>query len=226
MEYQQQWQGVTAESRERIDFVRSVYLWLMGGFAIAALGAFSSPWVANGLMAVAGRFMVWILFGAQIGSLLFATAVSRRKPLNRLAYGLYTFISGIIAGIVALVVAQQSGLLPVMMAFGLTGVVFLTLTVVAFVTRKDFSFLRNFVIVGIVVMFFGGLAAALFHLDTLGLVISGVAVIACSAKLLWDTSAMLKSRDFSDPAGFALSLFVNLYVIFISLLDILGGRRR
>ena len=226
MEFQQQWQGVSAGARDRIDFVRSVYLWLMGGFAIAALGAVSAPWVAAALLPLAGRFMVWILFGAQIGSLFFASAVSRRKPLNRIAFALYTFVSGVIAGIISLVVAQGAGFVPVMAAFGLTGVVFLTLTTVAVVSKKDFSFLRNFVIVGIAVMLFGGLAAVLFHMDTLGLIISGVAVIACSAKLLWDTSAMLKTRDFSDPAGFALSLFVNLYVIFISLLDILGGRRR
>jgi modulator of FtsH protease len=53
-----------------------------------------------------------------------------------------------------------------------------------------------------------------------------VAVIACSAKLLWDTSAMLRTDDFGDPAGFALSLFISLYVIFINLMNLLGGRRR
>ena len=37
---------------------------------------------------------------------------------------------------------------------------------------------------------------------------------------------MLRSDDFGDPAGFALALFVNLYIIFISLLNLLGGRRR
>lgn len=226
MDLQQSWQGASEGTRSRVDFVRSVYLWLMGGFAVAALGAFSARLVASALIPVAGRFLGWVLFGVQFGTLLFASSVSRRKPLNRIAYGLFTFVSGVIAGILALVIAQGAGFLPVFMAFGLTGVVFMTLTVTAFVSKKDFSFLRNFVIVGIAVMFFGGLAAAIFHLETFGLVISGVAVIACSAKLLWDTSAMLRTSDFGDPAGFALALFVSLYNIFISLMDLLGGRRR
>jgi len=226
MEYQQQWQGVSAGARGRVDFVRNVYLWLMGGFAVAALGAFSAPFVAAALVPVVGSFLVWVLFGAQFGTLLFASAVSRRKPLNRLAFALFTYVSGVIAGIVALVVAQGAGFLPVFTAFGLTGVVFLTLTTVAFVSKKDFSFLRNFVIVGIAVMFFGGLAAAIFHLGALSMVISGVAVIACSAKLLWDTSAMLRTQDFGDPAGFALALFVSLYNILLALMNLLGGRRR
>jgi modulator of FtsH protease len=198
----------------------------MGGFAVAALGALSAQLVKETLVSVAGGFWHWILFGVQFGSLMFASAVSRKRPLNKVAYALFTFISGTIAGILALVVAQGAGFMPVFMAFGLTGVVFLTLTVTAFVSKKDFSFLRNFVIVGIAVMFFGSLAAAIFHLETFSLVISGVAVIACSAKLLWDTSAMLRTEDFGDPAGFALALFVSLYNIFIALMNLLGGRRR
>ncbi len=226
MDLQQSWQGTSEGTRSRLDFVRSVYLWLMGGFAVAALGALSAPYVAMALVPVAGRFLGWVLFGIQFGTLLFASAVSRRAPLNRLAYVLFTFVSGVIAGIVALVVAQGAGFMPVFTALGLTGVVFLTLTITAVVSKKDFSFLRNFVIVGIAVMFFGSLAAAIFHLETFSLVISGVAVVACSAKLLWDTSAMLRTEDLSDPAGFALSLFVSLYNIFIALMNLLGGRRR
>ncbi|GLH74980.1 BAX inhibitor protein [Geothrix limicola] len=226
MDLQQSWQGASEGTRSRIDFVRNVYLWLMGGFAVAALGALSAPFVAMALVPVAGSFLGWVLFGIQFGTLMFASSVSRRKPLNKVAYGLFTFVSGVIAGIVALVIAQGAGFMPVFMAFGLTGVVFMTLTVTAFVSKKDFSFLRNFVIVGITVMFFGSLAAAIFHLETFRLIISGVAVIACSAKLLWDTSAMLRTNDFGDPAGFALALFVSLYNIFISLMNLLGGRRR
>lgn len=226
MDYQSSWQGASTGAQSRIDFVRSVYLWLMGGFAVAALGALSAPFVAAALVPLAGRFLGWVLFGIQFGSLMFASSVSRQRPLNRVAYALFTFVSGVIAGIVALVIARAAGFLPVLTAFGLTGTVFLTLTVTAFVSRRDFSFLRQFVIVGIAVMFFGSLAAALFRLEALSLVISGVAVIACSAKLLWDTSAMLRTDDLGDPAGFALALFVSLYNIFIALMNILGGRRR
>jgi len=226
MEFQQSWQGASEGTKSRVDFVRSVYLWLMGGFAVAALGALSAPLVAVALVPLAGRFLILVLFGIQFAALIFAQRVSRQKPLNRVAYVLYTLVTGVMAGIFAMAVAQGAGLTPVFLAFGLTGVVFLTLTVTAFVSKQDFSFLRSFITVGIVVMLFGGLAAAIFNLGTLSLVISGVAVIACSAKLLWDTSAMLRTNDFGDPAGFALSLFVSLYVILINLMSLLSGRRR
>ena len=54
MDYQQSWQGASTGAQSRLDFVRSVYLWLVGGFAVAALGALSAPLVAMALVPVAG----------------------------------------------------------------------------------------------------------------------------------------------------------------------------
>ena len=213
---------------DRISFIRSVYLWLMGGFAMAGLAAFgayaTTPlWVAA--FRSMGSMFGWLIFGAQMGAIFFAQAVSRRRPLNILAYALFTGISGYVAGMISTIYATTIGPGVVLAAAGMTAADFLVLTAVTFVTRKDFSFLRSFVIIGVSVMFFGGLIAAIFHLEAFSLVISAIAVIACSAKILYDTSAMLRTQDYSDPAGFALSLFVSLYNIFISLLRLLGGRR-
>ena len=73
MDYQQSWQRSSDQVESRLEFVRSVYLWLMGGFGVAALGAFSAPFIAAALVPVAGRFLVWVLCGAQFGSLMFVT---------------------------------------------------------------------------------------------------------------------------------------------------------
>ena len=227
MNYEFQGRSLSGRSgvEDRVAFLRSVYLWLMGGFVVAGLGAIASPFIAAGLLPLTGRFFPWALFLAQFGALLWASAVSRRKPLNKVAYGVFTFTSGVIIGIVSLVTIQTAGLGTVVAAFGMTAADFLLLTVIAFVSKKDFSFLRSFVAIGIGIMFFGSLIGAIFHLETLGLMAAGVAVIACSAKILYDTSNMLRSEDLSDPAGFALSLFVSLYNILLSLMRLLSGRR-
>ena len=65
------------EIQDRTAFVRNVYVWLMGGFAVAGLGALSAPFIAQSLIAVAGRFFVWVLLIAQFGTLMWASAVSR-----------------------------------------------------------------------------------------------------------------------------------------------------
>lgn len=221
-------QGFSAapsRAEARIAFVRQVYLWLMGGFAVAGVGALVSQPIALALFSIFGRFTGWAFFGAQFGALIWASAVSRRKPLNKVAYGVFTFVSGVVIGVVSTYYARTAGLGPVLAAFGLTAADFLLLTVTAFVSKRDFSFLRSFIVIGIGIMFFGSLIAAIFNLEMLGLLAATVAVVACSAKVLYDTSVMLKTDDLSDPAGFALSLFVSLYNILLSLMRLLGGRR-
>jgi len=222
------WSGAAGAVAHRVAFVRQVYLWLGAGFLVAFLGALGSMltmplWVAG--FKSMGRGFMFLIFAAQMGAIFFAQAVSRKRPLNILAYGLFTGLSGYVAGMISLIVGSQSGFGTVVAAAGLTAADFLLLTAVTVFSKKDFSFLRSFVVIGIGIMFFGGLAAALFNLPAFSLVISAVAVIACSAKILWDTSAMLRTDDLEDPAGWALSLFVSLYNIFISLLNLLGNRR-
>ncbi len=212
--------------QDRVAFVRSVYLWLMGGFAVAAVGALLAKPIAVALIPSLGRAFTWVMIGAQFGTLIWANAVSRRSPMNRVAYGVFTFVSGVIAGIVSLVVAAQSGPGIVLGAFGMTAGAFLVLTVTAFVSKSDFNFLRSFVIVGIAIMFFGSILNLFLKVQMFSLLISAVAVIACSAKILWDTATMLRTEDRGDAAGFALSLFVSLYNIFIALLNLLSGGRR
>lgn len=209
----------------RVAFIRSVYLWLMAGFVIAGLGALTARPVLAPLINFAGRNYVWVLFFAQFGALIWANKVSRRKPINRLAYAIFTYISGLFIGVAALVTIQSAGLTPVIAAFGMTAADFLLLTAIAFISKKDFSFLRSFTLMGIGIMFFGSLIGALFQIEALSLLAAGVAVIACSAKILYDTSRMLREGDTSDPAAFALSLFVSLYNILLSLMRLLSGRR-
>lgn len=222
------WPSEARAAVDRVAFVRRVYLWLGAGFGVAALGAFAALlttplWVA-GFQSM-GRMFMFLIFAAQMGAILFASAVSRKRPLNIFAYGLFTALSGHVAGMIAIAVGSASGFGTVLAAAGMTAADFLLLTATTFLSKKDFSFLRSFVVIGVGIMFFGGLAAALFNLPTFSLVVSAVAVVACSAKILWDTSAMLRTDDLEDPAGWALSLFVSLYNIFISLLNLLGNRR-
>jgi modulator of FtsH protease len=214
-----------SQADERLAFIRNVYMWLMGGFVVAGVGALSAPFLAAALLPALGRAFVWVLFGAQFGSLLWATAVSKRKPMNRYAYAIFTYICGVFAGIMVSIVAQTSGFNIVLAAFALTAVDFLVLTGVAVFSKKDFSFLSSFILTGFVIIFAAILIGFFFHAEIFHLAISAAIVILCSAKILWDTSAMLRTNDFSDPAGFALSLFVSLLNIFISLLRLLGGRR-
>ncbi|BDU75169.1 Bax inhibitor-1/YccA family protein [Mesoterricola sediminis] len=228
MEYNYGDRAAVGMSRDgaRAAFVRSVYLWLMGGFGVAAVGVLSTPYVLAFLLPIFGRYFFWPLIIGYFGAFMWAQAVSRRKPVNRFAYALFTYVSGILAGIAMAATVQQAGPGIVLTAFALTALDFLVLSAVAFVTRKDFSFLGSFILVGLVVALGASLIGFFYHAEIFHLMISAVIVIACSAKILWDTSRMLLAGEFDDPAGFALSLFISLLNIFLNLLRLLSGGRR
>jgi len=217
--------STSAALQDRVGFVRSVYAWLMGGFIVAGVGAMSAPFAAALLFPVLGRFFILALILVFYGTFFWANRVSRRRPQNRFAYAAFTFVAGTLAGFASMAATRQGGFGIVAAALGMTAADFLVLSLIAFVSKRDFGFLGGFITTGLVIALVGSLVGIFLHVEVLHLLISAVIVVACSAKILYDTSLMLRSGDTGDAAGFALSLFVSLLNIFLSILRLLGGRR-
>lgn len=109
----------------------------------------------------------------------------------------------------------------VMTALGSTGLIFFLLSGYALTTRKDFSYMGSFLSIGILVAFLAGLAALFFHLPLLMVVVSGVFVIASSGLILWQTSQIINGGE-TNYIMATILLYVSLYNIFTSLLNIFG----
>jgi modulator of FtsH protease len=106
------------------------------------------------------------------------------------------------------------------MAAGGTGAIFFTLATVATVTKKDFSFLGNFLFVGMVVVLLAALANAFFQIPVLSLVISAVAVLIFSAYILYDISRIVNGGE-DNYISATLSVYLDVYNVFVSLLNLL-----
>jgi len=109
----------------------------------------------------------------------------------------------------------------ILTALGGTGVIFLGLSAYALTTKKDFSFMAGFLMVGIMVAFFGGLAALLFSIPALSLAISGMFVLLMSAMILYQTSEIIHGGETNYILA-TVSLYVSIYNLFTSLLQLLG----
>jgi modulator of FtsH protease len=110
----------------------------------------------------------------------------------------------------------------VLTALGSTGLIFFALSGYALVSRKDFSFMAGFVMVGILVAFLAGLGALIFHLSGLSLVVSAMFVFLSSAVILIQTSQIIHGGE-TNYIMATITLYVSLYNIFISLLNLLGA---
>ncbi|MDD5114840.1 MAG: Bax inhibitor-1/YccA family protein [Methylobacter sp.] len=109
----------------------------------------------------------------------------------------------------------------VMTALGGTGAIFLGLSAYALTTRKDFSFMGGFLMVGVLVAFLAGLGAIVFAIPALSLAVSAMFILLMSGMILYQTSDMIHGGETNYILA-TVSLYVSIYNLFLSLLQILG----
>ncbi|MFA6052161.1 MAG: Bax inhibitor-1/YccA family protein [Methylobacter sp.] len=119
------------------------------------------------------------------------------------------------------VTAFSNGHELIMTALGGTGVIFLGLSGYALTTRKDFSFLGGFLMVGVLVAFLAGIGALLFSMPGLSLAVSAMFILLMSGMILFQTSEIIHGGETNYILA-TVSLYVSIYNLFLSLLQLLG----
>ncbi len=109
----------------------------------------------------------------------------------------------------------------VIMALGGTGAIFLGLSAYALTTRKDFSYLGGFLMVGILVAFLASIGAIVFAIPALSLAVSAMFILLMSGMILLQTSQIINGGERNYILA-TISLYVSIYNLFLSLLQILG----
>jgi len=106
-------------------------------------------------------------------------------------------------------------------ALGGTGVIFLGLSGYALTTRKDFSFMAGFLMVGMLVVIVAALANIFLQMPVLSLVGSGAIVMLMSGFILYETSSIIHGGETNYIMATA-SLFLSILNMFQALMHILG----
>ena len=117
--------------------------------------------------------------------------------------------------------ALANGAKIISMAFGGTGVIFLALSAYVLTTRKDFSFLGGFLMVGLITVFVLAIANIFIGLPMLSLAISGAAILIFSGFILFDTSRIINGGE-TNYLNATVNLYINIFSVFVHLLSILG----
>ena len=116
----------------------------------------------------------------------------------------------------------ENGQTVIMTALGGTGVIFLGLSGYALTTRKDFSFMGGFLMVGILVAFVAGIAAMFLPIPGLSLAVSAMFVLLMSGLILYQTSDIIHGGETNYILA-TITLYISIYNLFLSLLHILGA---
>lgn len=154
--------------------------------------------------------------------LLFLTQALSNSPWGILSvFALTGFMGFTLGPIVNAYLALPNGGQIVTTALGGTAIVFLGLSGYTLTTRKNFSFLGNFLFVGILVGFLAGLGAVFFDMPALSLAVSCMFVLLMSGLILYETSNIIHGGQTNYILA-TVTLYVSIYNLFTSLLHILG----
>jgi len=156
--------------------------------------------------------------------LLFLTTKLRNSAWGILSVFALTGFMGLTLGPIVsyYLTAFSNGDQLVMMALGGTGAIFLGLSGYALTSRKDFSFMGGFLVVGILVGFLAGLGALLFSMPGLSLAVSAMFVLLMSGLILYQTSNIIHGGE-TNYIMATVTLYVSIYNLFTSLLHLLGA---
>ncbi len=109
----------------------------------------------------------------------------------------------------------------VLTSLGATGAIFLALSAYVITTRRDFTFMGGFLFIIASAAFLAGLANLFFQLPLLQVVVAGAFAVVSSAYILFTTSAIIQGGERNYIMA-TVSLFVSLFNLFLSLLQILS----
>lgn len=175
-----------------------------------------------------GQRYIWLLI---IGVFWLASvlaskwSLSQSKSTQYLGLGFYILLEAVIfMPLLYIAVNITGGGNVIFQAATLTIAMFAGISAVAFTSKRDFSFLRNIIVIGGFISL-GLIVAGMIFGFNLGLWFSVGMVILASATILYQTSKLKDSFGTEQYVGAALQLFASIMLLFWYILSILMSRR-
>jgi modulator of FtsH protease len=152
-----------------------------------------------------------------------AISANRNSSVGVVLLLALTFLLGFLLGpILQHALHLRNGGQIVGLAAGGTGIIFLTLAGIATTTKKDFSFMGKFLLVGIILLIVASLANIFLQIPAMTLALSAIGVILFSGFILYDVSRIVNGGE-TNYIMATLGLYMSIYNLFTSLLQLLMG---
>lgn len=152
-------------------------------------------------------------------------SLSQSKSTQYLGLGFYVLLeAAIFLPLIYMAIAYTGGGEVIFQAATLTVAMFAGISAVAFTSKRDFSFLRNIIVIGGFIAI-GLIVGGMIFGFNLGLWFSVGMVILASATILYQTSKLKDSYATDQYVGASLQLFASIMLLFWYILSILMSRR-
>lgn len=196
---------------------------LRNTYMLLAMTLLFSAVTAGAAMAMGiAQLNIFVFFIGAYG-LMFLVHKTANSAMGLLATFAFTGFMGFTLGpMISLYLTIPNGAQLVMTALAMTGATFVGLSAVALITKKDFSFLSNFLMAGAIVLILAMVVAMIFDIAALALAVSAGFVLFSSAVILYQTSEIVHRAGETNYILAAITLYVSIYNLFVSLLMLLG----
>jgi len=200
--------------------LRNTYALLGLSLIPTAVGAYIGMSM-NFIFAQQHPIMFAIMLLAGMFGLFFAIQANRNNSFGVVLLLALTLFLGVMLGpILQVAFSLSNGAQIVGLAAGGTAAIFLTLATIATTTKKDFSFMGKFLMIGIILLILASLANLFFQIPAMALSLSGVAVLLFSGFILYDVSRIVNGGE-TNYIMATLALYMNIYNLFVNLLQLL-----
>src|SRR5690625_675575 len=163
-----------------------------------------------------------IIFLAGAFGLMFMIERNKNNSMGVALLLAFTFCMGLmLSRILGFVLGMSNGSQLIMLAFGGTAAVFGTMATIATTTKRDFTHLQKFLLIGVVLLIVASLANIFLQLPALMLTVSVMAVGIFSVLLLIDLQRVVNGGE-TNYISATLAVYLDLYNIFVNLLMLLG----
>ncbi|MBL7879010.1 MULTISPECIES: Bax inhibitor-1/YccA family protein [Chryseobacterium] len=218
-----------AKEVEKAEFYKKTYLHvalaILAFIGVETVLLKTVPPEVIGLM-FQGKF-TWLLI---IGVFWLASVLANKWSLSQsrsvqyMGLGFYILLEALIFMPMIYIAVVNVGGSIIYQAAMLTIAMFAGISFVAFTSKRDFSFLRNIIVIGGFISLGLIVGGMIFGFD-LGLWFSVGMVILASATILYQTSKLKDSYTTDQYVGASLQLFASIMLLFWYILRILMSRR-
>lgn len=184
---------------------------LFSALAAGVSIAVNPPYFTGLVTSIAALLLIWVVLPRTANSAMGVAVVFGITGL--LGFGLGPVLNSFLN--------TANGGHIIMTALGGTGIIFLALSAYALTTRRDFSFMGGMLMVGMIVVVIAALANIFLAMPALSLTISAVVILLMSGFILYDTGRIVNGGETNYILA-TVSLYLSLYNIFVSLLQLLG----
>jgi modulator of FtsH protease len=166
--------------------------------------------------------MGFLLFMAIAFGFIFAIEKTKESGLGVAVLLGFTFFMGLmLTPLLQYTLGYSNGASLIMTAFGGTACVFAVMASIATVSKRDFSGLGSWLFAGVIVLILASVANIFLGLTALQIVVSVLAVGIFSAFILVDVQRIVNGGE-TNYITATLSIYLDVYNIFTSLLQLLG----